>query len=386
MSHFRVFGCMAYAHVPDCEWRKLDTKSKKMRFVGYSLTSKGYHLFDEMNQKLYIRRDVEFNESDFGQISAITTEPDPKSKEVKQNADTTAKDEEEVAETRRSETEEQQELQRSERIHKTPVRYGYDEYADTATHRVRHVAYHVSEVDEPSTIQEANSSDHAAEWKVAMDAEYNSLIENKTWKLVELPPGRKAVGCKWVFKLKHDVDGRVKRFKACLVAKGYAQKYGIDYDEIFLPVVRFSSIRLLLAFAVQHNMLIYQIDVETAFLNGKLDEEIYMQQPEGYVKCGEEYLVCKLEKSLYRLGQSSRCWNKAFRGSVEKIGFTQASADPCVFIRKKDTLTIIAAHVDDLMMLAENILEMQRLKDSLKLQFKIKDMGELHYYVGVCIA
>ena len=250
---------------------------------------------------------------------------------------------------------------------------------------MRHVAYHLSEIDEPSTIQEAKSSDHAAEWKVATDAEYNSLIENKTWMLVELPAGRRAIGCKWVFKLKYDVDGRVERFKARLVAKGYAQKYGIDYDKIFSPVVRFSSIRLLLAFAVQHDFLIHQMDVETAFLNGKLVEEIYMQQPEGYVKPGEEHLVCKLEKSLYGLKQSSRCWNKAFRESVETLGFTQASADPCVFIRKKDTLTIIAVHVDDLMILAQNILEMQRLKDSLKLQFKMKDMGELHYYVGVSI-
>ena len=386
VSHFRVFGCMAYAHVPDCERRKLDAKSKKMRFVGYSLTSKGYRLFDETNRKLYIRRDVEFNESDFGQKSVMTTEPDPKSMEVKQNADATAKDEEEVAENRRSEKEEEQlELRRSERTRKTPVRYGYEEYADTATYRVRHVAYHLSEVDEPSTIQEAKSGDHAAEWKVATEAEYNSLIENKTWKLVELPPGRKAIGCKWVFKLKHDVDGRVERFKARLVAKGYAQKYGIDYDEIFSPIVRFSSIRFLLAFAVQRDFLIHQMDVETAFLNGKLDEEIYMQQPEGYLKPGEEHLVCKLEKSLYGLKQSSRCWNKAFREGVEKIGFTQASADPCVFIRKEDTLTIIAIHVDDLMILAENILEMQRLKDSLKLQFKMKDIGELHYYLGVCI-
>ena len=379
VSHFRVFGCMAYALVPDCERRKLDTKSKKMRFVGYSLTSKGYRLFDETNQKLYIRRDVEFNESDFGQKSAMTTEPDQKSMELKKNADTTAKDEE------RQEPQEEKELRRSERTRKTPVRYGYDEYADTATCRVRHVAYHLSEVDEPSTIQEAKSSDHAPEWKVAMDAEYNSLIESKTWKLVELPPGRKAIGCKWVFKLKHDVDGRVERFNARLVAKGYAQKYGIDYDEIFSPVVRFSSVRLLLAFAVQHDFLIHQMDVQTAFLNGKLDEEIYMQQPEGYVKPGEEHLACKLERSLYGLKQSSRCWNKAFKESVEKLGFTQASADPCVFIRKADTLTIIAIHVDDLMILAENIFEMQRLKGSLKVQFKMKDMGELHYYVGVCI-
>ena len=170
------------------------------------------------------------------------------------------------AETRRPETEEQQELRRSERTRNPPIRYGYDEYADTATYHV-HVSYHISEVDEPSTIQEAKSSDHAAELKVADDAEYNSLIENKTWKLVELLPGRKAIGCKWVFKLKHDVDGEVERFKARLVAKGYAQKYGIDYDEIFSPVVRFSSIRFLRAFAVQHDMLIHQMDVETAFLN-----------------------------------------------------------------------------------------------------------------------
>ena len=315
VSHFRVFGCMAYALVPDCERRKLDTKSKKMPFVGYSLTSKGYRLFDETNQKLYIRRDVEFNESDFGQKSAMTTEPDQKSMELKQNADITAKDEE------RQEPQEEKELRRSERTRKTPVRYGYDEYADTATCRVRHVAYHLSEVDEPSTIQEAKSSDHAPEWKVATNAEYNSLIENKTWKLVELPPGRKAIGCKWMFKLKHDVDGRVERFKARLVAKGYAQKYGIDYDEIFSPVVRFSSIRLLLAFAVQHDFLIHQMDLETAFLNAKLDEEIYMQQPEGYVKPGEEPLACKLEKSLYGLKQSSRCWSKAFKESVRKAWF-----------------------------------------------------------------
>ena len=125
------------------------------------------------------------------------------------------------------------------------------------------------------------------------------------------------------------------------------------------------------------------MDVETAFLNGKLDEEIYMQQPEGYVKPGGEHLVCKLEKSLYGLKQSSRCWNKVFRGCIEKIGFIRASADPCVFIRK-DALTIIGVQVDDLMILARNTTEMS-VKDSLKLQFKMKDMGELHYYVGVCI-
>ena len=385
VSHLRVFGCMAYAHVPEGERRKLDSKSKRMRFVGYSLTSKGYRLFDETKRKLYIRRDVEFNENNFGQTKVMTTEPDQNGEETKQNAVTTTGDEEQEGETKKSE-DMPQVTRQSERTRKAPVRYGYDEYADTSTHRVHHVAYHLCEVDEPTTLQEAMSSEHSAEWKVATDSEYNSLIENKTWKLVVLPPGRVAIGCKWVFKLKHAGDGTVERFKARLVAKGYAQKYGIDYDETFSPVVRFSSIRFLLAFAVQNDLLIHQMDVETAFLNGKLDEEIYMKQPEGYVKPGEEHLVCKLEKSLYGLKQSSRCWNKAFRECIEKIGFTQASADPCVFIRKEeDTLTIIGVHVDDLMILAQNISEMKRVKDSLKLQFKMKDMGELHYYVGVCI-
>ena len=139
-----------------------------------------------------------------------------------------------------------QEPKRSGRSRKPLVRYGYDEYADsaTSTHHVHHVAYNVCEVDEPSTMQEAATSDHAREWKAAVDSEYNSLIENKTWKLVELPPGRKAIGCKWVFKVKPRMDGTVERFKARLVAKGYAQKYGIDYDERFSPVVRFSSIRI----------------------------------------------------------------------------------------------------------------------------------------------
>lgn len=108
---------------------------------------------------------------------------------------------------------------------------------------------------------------YAEEWMAAADSEYNSLIENSTWKLVELPPGRTAIGCKWVFKAKHDSQGKVNRFKARLVAKGYAQKYGIDYDETFSPVVRFSSIRALLAFAFQNNMIIHQMDVVTAFLN-----------------------------------------------------------------------------------------------------------------------
>ena len=141
MSHFRVFGCMAYAHVPEGERRKLANKSKKMRFVAYSLTSKGYRLFDETNRKLYIRGDVEFNENYFGQTKVMTTEPDQKGEETKQNVVTTTGDEEQEGETKKSE-EMPQVPRQSERTRKAPDRYGYDKYADTSTHRVHHVAYH----------------------------------------------------------------------------------------------------------------------------------------------------------------------------------------------------------------------------------------------------
>ena len=199
VGHLRVFGCIAYAHVPDSERRKLDKKSKKMRFVGYSLTSKGYRLFDETNRKMYIRRDVEFYENEVAE----------------QNEVIPRKDEGEQEEMKNLEEDCPREPRRSVRTRKAPVRYGYDEYADTATHRVHHVAYHLAGIDEPKTIQEARSGDHAAEWKVATDSEYNSLIENKTWRLVELPPGRKVVGCKWVFKLKHSYSGTIQSMPSC---------------------------------------------------------------------------------------------------------------------------------------------------------------------------
>ena len=210
-------------------------------------------------------------------------------------------------------------------------------------------------------------------------------MQNETWELVELPEDREAIGCKWVFKVKYTSSGEIERFKGRLVAKGYAQKHGIDFDETFSPVVRFSSVRALLAFGVQKDMLIHQMDVVTAFLNGELSEEIYMQQPNGYVITGKEHLVCKLKKSLYGLKQSPRCWYNAFHMYVESIGFQQSTADPCVYIRLRDG-TVVAVYVDDLIVLSKTIAEMQDVKKKLSERFKMKDMGKLHYCLGISIS
>ena len=329
-------------------------------------------------RKVVVRRDVGFNETDFGRQSQPL--------EIESEADTEAQQPPEVSEDSVSETGPQEPPRRSERATKgqPPLQFGFDEYAEFTdmTHVVLHAA-----IDEPSSIQEALTSKYSEQWKAAVDSEYQSLMENKTWELVELPVDRKAIGCKWVFKVKYGEQGEVERFRGRLVAKGYSQKYGIDYDEMFSPVVRFNSIRALLAYAVQKRMLIHQMDVVTAFLNGELEEEIYMQQPEGYVESGNENLVCKLKKSIYGLKQSPRCWNQAFRKLMESLDFKQCQADPRIFIKgsEADKLTIIAVYVDDLIIITSTEEEMNQIKVSLNKHFKMKDMGSLHFCLGVHI-
>lgn len=185
--------------------------------------------------------------------------------------------------------------------------------------------------------------------------------------------------------VKHHSDGQVERYKCRLVAKGYSQKCGADYDETFSPVVRFSSIHTLLSFVVQNNLHVHQMDVLTAFLNGHLEEKIYMEQPEGYVKPGQEHLECKLKKSIYGLKQSPRCWSKTFTKFMKDIGFKHSTSDPCVFVKSQQELEIQAVYVDDLILITESIESMNELKDALKEQYKMKDMGELCYILGISV-
>ena len=168
------------------------------------------------------------------------------------------------------------------------------------------VAYAFPVVEEgiTQTFLEENSSSDKEKWKKAMDEEMQSLVKNHTWKLARLPKGKKAIGCKWVYAQKEGFPRKNDvRYKARLVAKGYAQKEGIDYNEVFSPVVKHSSIRILLALVARFNMELVQMDVKTTFLHGDLEEEIYITQPDGFKVVGKENWVCKLNKSLYGLKQ-----------------------------------------------------------------------------------
>ena len=160
---------------------------------------------------------------------------------------------------------------------------------------------------EPSSYRDAITCAESGQWIAAMGEEMESLHKNQTWELVKLPKGRKVVGCKWIFKKKARILGvEGTRYKARLVAKGYSQKEGVDYNEIFSPVVRHTSIRVLLALVAHQNLELEQLDVKTAFLHGEFEEDILMSQPEGFSIPGKENQVCSLKKSLYGLKQSPR--------------------------------------------------------------------------------
>ena len=186
--------------------------------------------------------------------------------------------------------------------------------------------------DEPKTVQEALSSSDSDEWMKAMNDEMESGRTNQVWDLVDLPLGRKKIGNIWVLKIKRKADGSIERYKAQLVAKGYTQKEGVDYEETFSLVVRFASVRLILAIIANLNLELYQMDVKTAFLNGELDEEIYMDQPIGFMTKVQEHKVCKLKRSIYGLKQSSRQWYLRFHRVVLSNGFTMIKEDHCVYV------------------------------------------------------
>ena len=166
-----------------------------------------------------------------------------------------------------------------------------------------------------------------------MKSELDSMYSNQVWDLVKAPNDIKPVDCEWVYKRKKGIDGKVETFKARLMAKGYTQKEDIDYEEIFSPVVMLKSIRILLSITTHYDYEIWQMDVKTAFLNGNLEEEIYMLQSEGFIAKNQEHMVCKLKRSIYGLKQASRSWNIRFNQVIKSFGFEQNLDEPCVYKR-----------------------------------------------------
>ncbi|KAK6143486.1 hypothetical protein DH2020_023834 [Rehmannia glutinosa] len=219
-----------------------------------------------------------------------------------------------------------------------------------------------------------------------MQRELAALEQNNTWILTSLPPGKRAIGCKWVYKVKMKPDGTVERYKARLVAKGFHQEHGVDYLDSFSPVAKLVTVRLVIALATIKGWPLFQLDVNNAFLHGYLDEDIYMVPPDGYSKAkpGE---VCHLQRSLYGLKQASRQWNAEFCLKLQQFGFTQSAHDHCLFLRQTDVgFLVLLVYVDDVIISGTNLSEIDALKRYLDDLFTIKDLGYARYFLGMEIA
>ncbi|KAG8499189.1 hypothetical protein CXB51_005621 [Gossypium anomalum] len=248
------------------------------------------------------------------------------------------------------------------------------------------VAEDIDANQEPSNYSEAISCEDSEKWMFAMQEEMESLHKNKTWDLVKLPKGKKTVRCKWVFKKKEGTPGvEEPKYKARLVAKGYSQVPGVDFTDVFSPVVKHSSIRALLGIVAMHDLELEQLDVKTAFLHGELEEDIYMQQPEGFTVSEKEDYVCLLKKSLYGLKQSPRQWYKRFDSFMTSHDFKRSSFDSCVYFKKNNdgSFVYLLLYVDDMLIAAKDKGEIRKVKAQLSEEFEMKDLGPAKKILGM---
>jgi len=241
--------------------------------------------------------------------------------------------------------------------------------------------------NEPQSFKEAVTSAEGTLWKEAINSEVESILQNHTWELVDLPPGCKPLGYKWIFKRKMKADGSIDKYKARLVIKGYRQREGLDYFDTYSPVTRINSIRMIIAIAALRNLEIHQMDVKTAFLNGDLDEEIYMEQPEGFIAPGQEKKVCKLVKSLYGLKQAPKQWHEKFDHTMITSGFKINECDKCVYVKETENgYVILCLYVDDMLIVGSNDDMIKSTKNMLKSKFDMKDMGLADVILGIKIS
>ncbi|XP_070674720.1 uncharacterized protein [Malus domestica] len=224
-------------------------------------------------------------------------------------------------------------------------------------------------------------------WFKAMQEEISALHTQGTWNLVVLPSLKNLVGCKWIFKIKRHSNGTIARHKARLVAKGFSQEPGIDYGETFSPVVKPTTVRLVLTLAAQFGWSLRQLDVKNAFLHGILEDEVYMAQPPGFEDVHHPHLVCKLQKSLYGLKQAPRAWNDRFTKFLPHLGFQTTYSDSSLFVKTVDSgIVILLLYVDDIIITGSASASIQQVITALHTEFDIKDLRDLHYFLGIQIS
>ncbi len=345
-EHLRIFGTECFVHVPSQRRQKLDAKSIKGYLVGYSGDKDGYRIYIPERDDIVLSRDVIFKDE---QTASTDAEGGSDNTEVATNiVDVKLPGNEDVhEETHRL---------RDRRLVRQPQRF--DDYAMFAS------------FDEPKSHTEAVTSENSSQWQAAMEDEMTSLNVNNTWELVDRQEEKKVIDCRWVYKVKQNADGSAGKFKARLVARGFTQEPNVDYTETYSPVARFDTIRTMLSVASSEKLSLAQFDVKTAFLYGDLEEVIYMKQPTGYDDGTGR--VCKLNRSLYGLKQSPRCWNKKFTDFLHKYGLKSSEADPCLFFSSREGhKLLIVLYVDDGLVASQDSNDLDKFLTELKSQFSV---------------
>ncbi|KAD7479019.1 hypothetical protein E3N88_02155 [Mikania micrantha] len=335
LNYLKVWGCRVVVRLTDPKRKNLGERGIDCIFICYAENSKAYRFYVlEPNDYVSINTAIESRDAIFDE-DRFTSMPRPKDA-IQNPQNENSNPAENVLSGSNGSTDVPAEPRKSNRARKAKS-FGPDFhlYLVEGTRNVVEYQYQYcfNIEEDPKTYNEAMTSRDVAFCKEAIQDEMDSIMHNNTWKLTDLPHGCKPLGCKWIFKRKMKVDGSIDKYKARLVIQGFRQKEGIDFFDTYTPVARISTIRLLIALASIHKLLIHQMDVKTAFLNGELEEEVYMKQPKGFVLPGQENKVCKLIKSLYGLKQAPKQWHQKFDDVILSHGFLLNQADKCVYSR-----------------------------------------------------
>lgn len=422
LSFLRRFGCPAFVHVEPLARAKWDPKAAEGMYVGYNLNSKTYRIYMPATKTIKDSMHVDFNESpaaavegvkdddratatavpDFGDEAGDSADAEDDDERGAGTADIAVDGGDAAAGPADDADDADAPIARRTRSRTAGALAALsnlddDDGEDPALEKatimmVNALIAHASPSD-PANLREAMASPDCQQWKAAVLEECGSILENNTWTLIpraELPPGMKAMGSRFVFKTKLNSDGGVERYKARLVIQGFTQREGIDYDEVFAPVAHHETIRVMLSIAASSSLPVHAMDVVTAFLVPTVDEELYMELPEGWpaeLPGERKQSVCRLNKALYGLKQAPRYWNRRLNDWMLRQGFQRSQCDSCLYIKTAGdgAMVYVTVWVDDLLICGTTLEDVVAFKQSISSEFKMKDLGPVHFCLGMRI-
>ncbi|CAL9021631.1 unnamed protein product [Prunus brigantina] len=389
VSHLRVFGSTCYIYKDREHLSKFDSRSDIGIFLGYSLTSKAYRVYNIRTKSVMESINVVINDSDLKQVKQINDDDDLTGMQTEHRCDQVqaANDAFSITNSEDIHDTSSQTLRigakQVKRDHKPENIIGkLHDKMRTRSQDVEEISYlcYVSQI-EPKNVKEAIVDN---DWILAIQEELNQFERNDVWYLVPRPKDANVIGTKWIFRNKTDEKGKVIRNKARLVAQGYTQVEGLDFDETFAPVARLESVRLLLAIACHLRIKLYQMDVKSAFLNGVLQEEVYVEQPAGFKDHFYPDHVYRLKKALYGLKQAPRTWYERLSSYLLQNGYTRGAIDKTLFVKRvKSDLVVAQVYVDDIVFGSTSNFLVTEFTNIMSNEFEMSMCGELNYFLGL---